>query len=327
MKTHTLGQDLKVGALGLGCLGLSRWWGDPDEKKGIAVIQRALDAGASLIDTADTYGPFINEKLVGKALRGRRDNAVLATKFGARREPDGTFIGIDGSPKYAREACEASLKRLGVNHIDLYFLHRVDPRVPIEESVGAMGELIDAGKVRHIGLSEASARTIRRAHAERPITALQTELSLWSRDPEGDILATTRELGIGFVAASPLGRAFLTGAVRSRDDLADDDARSDNPRFLEDNLARNQAILRRLEPIAEAQEITLGQLALAWVLARGQDVVAIPGASRMDHLEENLVAADVALSPEVLAALDEAAPLDCAHGARYSEGSMRLIDE
>ncbi|MDQ1715071.1 MAG: hypothetical protein QOC60_1016, partial [Frankiaceae bacterium] len=277
MKRRTLGSTLEVSALGLGCMGMSEFYGATDDDESTAVIHRALDLGCTFLDTADMYGPFINEKLVGSAISGRRDEVQLATKFGNQRGPAGERIGINGRPEYVRAACDASLERLGVDYIDLYYQHRVDRSVPIEDTVGAMAELVAAGKVRHLGLSEASSETIRRAAAVHPIAALQTEYSLWSRDPEHDILATVRELGIGFVAYSPLGRGFLTGQITSPDDLASDDFRRYHPRFQGENFTRNLDLVARVREIAAAKGCTPGQLALAWVLAQGEDIVAIPG--------------------------------------------------
>src|SRR5205823_8526908 len=281
MKTRRLGrQGPNVSEMGLGCMGMSEFYGRPDEAEAIATIHRALDLGMNFLDTADAYGPFTNEKLVGRAIADRRDDVVLATKFGIVRSTDPKYRGIDGSPAYVRKACQASLDRLGVDYIDLYYLHRVDPKTPIEETVGAMAELVDEGKVRYLGLSEAAAATIRRAHAVHPITALQTEYSLWTRDPEGEILSTVRELGIGFVAYSPLGRGFLTGKIRSPDELGRDDFRRSIPRFQGDNFRRNQALAGRFRELATEKGVTPAQLALAWVLSRGDDIVPIPGTRR-----------------------------------------------
>jgi aryl-alcohol dehydrogenase-like predicted oxidoreductase len=307
-------------------MGMNDFYGPAPEEEAIATIHHAIDCGIDFIDTADVYGPHTNEQLVGRALRGRRDTVVLATKFGNVRTPDGKWVGIDGRPEYVREACDASLRRLGVDVIDLYYQHRVDRKVPIEETVGAMGELVKAGKVRFLGLSEASAATVRRAHAAHPISALQSEYSLWTRDPEREILATVRELGIGFVAYSPLGRGFLTGRFRTDADFRDNDFRRQHPRFQGDNFAANQALVERLRAVADEKKITVGQLALAWVLSRGDDVVPIPGTTRRAHLDENLVAADVRLAAEDLARLDSAAPLGVAAGERYPEGGMRSIN-
>jgi aryl-alcohol dehydrogenase-like predicted oxidoreductase len=300
-------------------MGMSEFYGTTDDNESIAVIQRALDLGCNFLDTADMYGPFTNERLVGRAISGRRDDVVLATKFGNERAPDGTRLGVNGKPEYVRSACDASLRRLGVDHIDLYYQHRVDTTVPIEETVGAMKELVEAGKVRHLGLSEAAPATIRRAHATHPITALQTEYSLWTRDPEDEVLPTVRELGIGFVAYSPLGRGFLTGQINSSDDFAPDDFRRNNPRFQGDNFQRNLDLVARVREIATAKGCAPGQLALAWVLAQGDDIVPIPGTKRVEYLEENLGAADVTLTADELARIDAAAPKGAASGERYAD--------
>jgi aryl-alcohol dehydrogenase-like predicted oxidoreductase len=324
MQTRTLGQGLHVSAMGLGCMGMSEFYGRADEDEAIRTIRRALELGITFLDTADMYGPFTNEKLVGRAIADRRDRVVLATKFGNVRGENGERLGIDGRPEYVRRACDASLQRLGVDHIDLYYQHRVDQTVPIEETVGAMAELVRQGKVRHLGLSEASPATIRRAHAVHPITALQSEYSLWSRDPEEEILPTVRELGIGFVPYSPLGRGFLTGRFQRTDDLAEDDFRRSHPRFQGDNLERNLALVERVRAIAEQKGATPGQLALAWVLAQGDDIVPIPGTKRVKYLEENAGALDVALTGDDLGALEEAAPRGAAAGERYAD--MSSID-
>jgi aryl-alcohol dehydrogenase-like predicted oxidoreductase len=327
MNTRTLGTPgVDVSTLGLGCMGMSDFYGPRDDGESIATIHRALDLGVTLLDTADMYGPFTNERLVGRAIRGRRDAVVVATKFGNVRADDGTFIGINGSPEYVRAACDASLQRLAVDHIDLYYQHRVDGDVPIEDTVGAMADLVRAGKVRHLGLSEAAPATIRRAHAVHPITALQTEYSLWTRDAEEEILPTCWELGIGFVAYSPLGRGFLTGRVTSLDDLAPDDWRRMNPRFQGDNLDRNMELVRRVESVAARKKCTLAQLALAWVLAQGTDIVPIFGSKRRKYVEENVEAVDVRLTEEDLADLDAAAPRGAAAGTRYPAGGMKTIN-
>jgi len=318
MKQRQLGsQGLVVSALGLGCMGMSEFYGPSDDAESIATIHRALDLGVGFLDTADMYGPFTNEELVGRAIRGRRDQVVLATKFGNERNPDGSWVGINGRPEYVRSCCEASLRRLGVEVIDLYYQHRVDPTVPIEETVGAMAGLVREGKVRHLGLSEAAPLTIRRAHAIHPIAALQTEYSLWTRDPEEEVLATVRELGIGFVAYSPLGRAFLTGRVQGPDSLDPDDRRRTWPRFTPENLQKNLALLPPVEGLAREKGATPAQIALAWVLAKGPDIVPIPGTKRRRYLEENVAAADVALTPEEIRRLDEALPRGAAAGERY----------
>jgi len=326
MEQRTLGNDLSVSAMGLGCMGMSEFYGRADEARSIAVIHRAIELGVTFLDTADMYGPFTNEVLVGRAIRDRRDRVVLATKFGNERRPDGSWVGVNGRPEYVRRCCDASLQRLGVDHVDLYYQHRVDPDVPIEETVGAMSDLVKAGKVLHLGLSEAAPATIRRAHAVHPISALQTEYSLWTRDVEAEILPTVRELGIGFVAYSPLGRGFLTGAFRSTGDLAEDDFRRATPRFQGDNLAANLAIVDRVTEIARAKGVKPGQLALAWVMAQGKDIVPIPGTKRIAYLEENAAAAEIALSDDDLGRLDEAAPPGAAAGTRYPEWAMKAVD-
>ncbi len=324
MQTKKLGQQgLEVSAQGLGCMGMSEFYGTADEGEAIDTIHRALELGVTFLDTADMYGPFTNERLVGRAIADRREQVVLATKFGNERKEDGTRVGINGSPEYVRAACDASLERLGVDHIDLYYQHRVDQSVPIEETVGAMAELVQAGKVRYLGLSEASPATIRRAHAVHPISALQTELSLWTRDPEDEVLPTVRELGIGFVAYSPLGRGFLSGQIRSIDDLDEDDFRRQNPRFQGDNFAKNLELVDRVEELAKAKGITAGQLALAWVM-RDEDVVPIPGTKRVKYLEENAAAAEVRLTEDDLKAIEEVAPHGVTAGERYPD--MSSID-
>ena len=323
MQLRQLG-PLQVSALGLGCMGMSEFYGEADEQESIATIARALDLGCTFLDTADMYGPFTNERLVGRAIAGRRDEVVLATKFGNERRPDGSRLGINGRPEYVKAACDASLQRLGVDVIDLYYQHRVDKTVPIEETVGAMAELVQAGKVLHLGLSEAAPATIRRAHAVHPITALQTEYSLWERGPEDEVLPTVRELGIGFVPYSPLGRGFLTGRFRSPDDFPEGDHRHTSPRFQGENFYRNLQLVDRVKEIASEKGCTAGQLALAWLLAQGEDIVPIPGTRKQPRLEENLGAIDVALSPDDLARLDELAPAGVAAGERYA--SMESID-
>jgi aryl-alcohol dehydrogenase-like predicted oxidoreductase len=312
-----LGQGLEVSEQGLGCMGMSAWYGETDEDESIKTIHRAIELGVTFLDTADIYGNGENEKLVGKAIAGRRDEVVLATKFANVVDPDGTRR-IDGRPEYVREAIDASLRRLGVDHVDLYYQHRVDAATPIEETVGAMAELVAAGKVKHLGLSEASPETIRRAHAVHPITALQSEYSLWSRDPENGALETTRELGIGFVAYSPLGRGFLAGRFSGPDDLDDGDFRKGHPRFSGENLERNRQIAERVREVAEEKGVTPAQLALAWVLSRGDDVVPIPGTKRRTYLEQNAAASDVELTEDDLSRLDE---LGEAAGDRYSDMS------
>ena len=305
MQIRNLG-SLAVSAIGLGCMGMSEFYGTQDDAESIATIHRALDLGCNFLDTADMYGPFTNERLVGKAIAGRRDGVMIATKFGNERREDGSWVGINGRPEYVRSACDASLARLGINHIDLYYQHRVDLTVPIEDTVGAMAELVQAGKVRHLGLSEAGADTIRRASAVHPISALQSEYSLFSRDVEAEILPTVRELGIGFVAYSPLGRGILTGSIKSADDLHESDSRTGRfPRFAAENLDRNVLLAGIVEQLAITKGCTPGQLALAWVLAHGEDIVPIPGTKRRTYLEENLAAADVKLTAEDIAWLDD----------------------
>jgi aryl-alcohol dehydrogenase-like predicted oxidoreductase len=326
MEQRVLGQGLRVSAVGLGCMGMSEFYGPADERESIATIHRALELGVTFLDTADMYGPFTNEALVGRAIRDRRDEVVLATKFGNQRNADGTWIGINGRPEYVRQACDDSLGRLGVSRIDLYYQHRVDPAVPIEDTVGAMAELVREGKVRFLGLSEAAPATIRRAHRVHPIAALQTEYSLWTRDPEDGILATVRELGIGFVAYSPLGRGFLSGRFRRPEDLSETDWRRSNPRFAGDNFTRNQALVERVEEIARRKGVTASQIALAWLLAQGQDIVPIPGTRRRKYLEENARATTIALTLEERGELDEACPKGMAAGERYPEGGMRAVN-
>jgi aryl-alcohol dehydrogenase-like predicted oxidoreductase len=320
VKRRTLGQGLEVSQQGLGCMGMSAWYGPTDEQESIATIHRALELGIDFLDTADVYGAGANEELVGKAIAGRRDEYVIATKFGNRWFEDGTRT-IDGSPDYVRQALDASLQRLGIEHVDLYYQHRVDADTPIEETVGAMAELVTAGKVKHLGLSEAGAETIRRAHTVHPITALQSEWSLWTRDPEGEVLDTVRELGIGFVAYSPLGRGFLAGRFSSPDELADDDFRRNHPRMSGENVERNRALADKVRELAAAKDCTPAQFALAWVLARGDDVVPIPGTKRRTYLEQNAAAVDVELTEDELRELDDTFPPGAAAGDRYADMS------
>jgi aryl-alcohol dehydrogenase-like predicted oxidoreductase len=328
--TRTLGTQspLTVSTLGLGCMGMSEFYGTRDEDEAVATIHRALDLGVTLLDTADMYGPFTNEQLVGRAIAGRRDEVQVATKFGNERLADGTRLGVNGKPDYVRRACDASLQRLGVDHIDLYYQHRVDRTVPVEETFGALKELVEAGKVRHLGISEASSDTLRRAHAVHPLTALQTEYSLFTRDLEDEILPTLRELGIGLVPYSPLGRGILTGAITGPESFAEDDSRRTGyfPRFDDEALSANLGLVARVKEIAEAKGCTPGQLALAWVLAQGDDVVPIPGTKRRTYLEENVGALDVELDSADLAALAAAVPRDAVVGGRYHPSAMGSIN-
>ncbi|QND49251.1 aldo/keto reductase [Rhizobium lusitanum] len=330
MKTRKLGKDLTVSAVGLGCMGMSFAYGASDENESVKTLHHAVDLGVNFFDTAETYGPFTNEVLVGKALKSVRDRVVIATKFGFKLDPTksglASMVGIDSRPEHVKEVAEASLKRLGTDVIDLFYQHRVDPNVPIEDTVGAMADLVREGKVRALGLSEAGAATIRRAHAVHPIAALQSEYSLWSRDPEEEVLAVCRELGIGFVPYSPLGRGFLTGAIRKTDDLAADDFRRNLPRFQGENFDANAVLVAKLESLAKDKGVTAAQLALAWVLHQGDDIVPIPGARKLHHLEQNAAAADISLSAGEVEALSDIMPLEQIAGKRYTAASLAMTN-
>lgn len=326
MKKRMIGNELEVSALGLGCMGMSEFYGGRDDEESIKVIHHALDLGINFLDTADMYGVGENEKLVGRAVKGIRDKFVIATKFGNVRESDGSYLGINGKPEYVKAACEASLKRLDIDVIDLYYQHRVDLNTPIEETIGAMAELVKEGKVRYIGMSEASAATIRRAAKIHKVSALQTEYSLWTRDPEEEILDTCKELGISFVAYSPLGRGFLTGRFKAVNDFPEGDYRVSSPRFTDENFQRNLEIVKRIEAIASDKKCTAAQLALAWVMAQRDFIIPIPGTKKLKYLEENAKAADIVLSQDDIKRINEAAPKDSIHGARYPEAAMHMVN-
>lgn len=327
MKHRELGRSgLKVSAMGLGCMGMSEFYGGQNETGAIATIHRALELGVNFLDTADMYGVGRNEELIGRAIRGKREQVIIATKFGNMRGKEGQFLGVNGRPDYVRECCETSLKRLGIEVIDLYYQHRVDPNTPIEDTIGAMAELVQQGKVRYLGLSEAAANTIRRAHAVHPIAALQTEYSLWSREPEGELLATVRELGIGFVPYSPLGRGFLTGQIKRIEDLEADDYRRNSPRFQGENFQKNLDLVREIEAMAKAKQCTAAQLALAWVLAQGEDIVPIPGTKRPKLLEENIGALEIKLGKADLERIDQILPPGAAAGTRYAAPQMQALN-
>ncbi len=328
MKTRTLGKNgPRISAIGLGCMAMSAFYGAHDDSESLATLHYALDRGLNFLDTADMYGPHTNEILVGRAIQGRRDEVFLATKFGIQLDPNNPQVrGVNGRPEYVHASCDASLKRLGVDHIDLYYQHRIDPNVPVEETVGAMAELVKAGKVRYLGLSEASAQTLERAHQVHPITALQSEYSLWTRDPENSVLAVCQRLGVGFVPYSPLGRGFLTGAIKSPEDFDADDFRRDNPRFQGDNFARNLHLVEQVRVLAQDKGCSPAQLALAWVLARGEYLVPIPGTRRIKNLQENLGALDVILTDSELAAIEAVFPSDAISGTRYAESVMHLLE-
>jgi aryl-alcohol dehydrogenase-like predicted oxidoreductase len=328
MEQRKLGtQGLKVSAMGLGCMGMSAFYGTADRDESLATIHRATDLGITFLDTSDMYGPHTNELLVGEAIKGHREEIVLATKFGISRRPGEMTPIVNGRPEYVRQCCDASLQRLGVEHIDLYYQHRVDPKVPIEETVGAMAELVAAGKVRYLGMSEAAPKTLRRAHATHPITALQTEYSLWTRDPEAEIFPTVRELGIGFVAYSPMGRGFLAGKFKSLEELDEKDYRRMSPRFMGENFAKNLELVKFIHELARKKGVTPAQVALAWVMAQGEDIVPIPGTTKRSHLEDNVGALEIELTKEDLAAIEEVFPMGAALGARYPEMMMPLLDQ